>query len=66
MSAALGYDAVELVQIGVEVKHVDGDPFHDIDVLGKDDDCLEVTLDEGGLDEWTAEIERLGSGWADR
>ena len=52
--ATLGDNTVELVQVCVEVKYIDSDPFHDVDVFREDDDGLEVAFDQGGLYEGAA------------
>jgi len=42
-----------------EMRTVDGDPFHDIHVLGEHHDCLEIACHKRCFDERAAEIEGL-------
>lgn len=64
-SATLGDSAVKLVEVSVEIIHVDGNPFHDVDILWEHDDSLEIPFDQGSIDEWTGQIQWFW-GWGTR
>lgn len=40
---------------------VDGNPFHNINILGQHHDGLEVPIHQRGVSEWTAEIQWSGA-----
>jgi len=51
LSARLGNNTVEFIEVGVKVKNVNGNPFHDVCIFWQHDDSLEITLDESSVGE---------------
>ena len=49
-----------VVLVEKQKRTVASDPFHNIDVLGQHDNCLEIARHEGCVDKRAAQIEWLG------
>jgi len=64
LRTALRNDTVKFVEVGIEVEHIDSNPFHDINIFWENNDSLEVTFHQSCFDERTAKIERFRGCWA--